>query len=168
MTILPSTVPPFIVMLVGLPGSGKSTFADMLLKGNKEKFVHINQDILKTRPNCELLCRESLHNLKCPIIDRCNFNPDQRNHFLAIAREVNVPVDVLVFSYSVEVCIQRCEQRQGHPTLKPANAREIVSMLSNQYRPPTSRNSSEFRKIIYISSFEDATRVASEYLLNAH
>jgi atypical dual specificity phosphatase len=152
-----------MIMLVGLPGSGKTFFSDMLTTRNADKFVHVNQDKLKTRQMCETLCRESLRNLRCPIIDRCNFDTKQRDHFLTIAREANVPVDVLVFSYSVDECIQRCEQRQGHPTVKPANAREVIRMLASQYRPPN-KNFSGFRRIIHISSFEDANRAAAEYL----
>ena len=62
---------PFMIVLVGVPGSGKRTFADMLVKGNPSRYVRMSQDKLKTRKKCERLCRGTLEKGKIPIIDRC-------------------------------------------------------------------------------------------------
>jgi predicted kinase len=158
-----SSASSYMIILVGLPGSGKSTFAKMLTAGNADKFIHINQDKLKTRKSCETLCRDSLLNNRCPVIDRCNFDAVQRNHFLLLAQQARIPVDVVVFSYPKDECIQRCELRTNHETIKPRDAKHVVHMIASQYQPPKV-NSSEFRRITYISSFQDADRVASLYL----
>ncbi len=91
---------PFIMLLCGLPGSGKSTFAQMLISRNPTKFERICQDVLGTRKKCERTCRDALKSGKIPIIDRCNFDVKQRQFFLSIAAENNAPVDCIFFQYS--------------------------------------------------------------------
>ena len=51
---------PFMVLCVGLPGSGKSTFSRSLMKSNPTKFGRINQDELKTRQKCERKVKQML------------------------------------------------------------------------------------------------------------
>jgi predicted kinase len=51
---------PFMVICVGLPGSGKSTFSRSLIKSNPNKFGRINQDELKTRQKCERKVKQML------------------------------------------------------------------------------------------------------------
>ena len=82
---------PFLVLLVGLPGSGKSTFAETLVASMPNKFCRINQDELKTRPKCERKLKQVLSASPnspwhlCPIIDRCNFDKQQRSTWYRIA-----------------------------------------------------------------------------------
>jgi predicted kinase len=92
---------PFMVLLVGLPGSGKSTFAQSLVASMPNKFCRINQDELKTRPKCERRLKQVLSVLPslpsqseskqqqrlCPIIDRCNFDTMQRSTWYRLAKE---------------------------------------------------------------------------------
>jgi len=90
-----------MVVLVGLPGSGKSTWARSLVKSNPNKFAHINQDELKTRQKCErkvkqilslsLSLSSSQSSLRlCPIIDRCNFDVTQRSTWYRLAEEAAI------------------------------------------------------------------------------
>ena len=56
---------PSILLLVGLPGSGKSTFSTELCRLLPWKYVRVNQDELKTRGKCIAAveaadCRSSL------------------------------------------------------------------------------------------------------------
>ena len=89
----PTAFEPFLVLLVGLPGSGKSTFAHSLVASVPNKFCRINQDELKTRPKCErklkqvLALSPSSPTRLCPIIDRCNFDGKQRSHWYRLAAE---------------------------------------------------------------------------------
>ncbi len=88
----PSTThEPFMVLLVGLPGSGKSTFSQSLVASMPNKFCRINQDELKTRPKCEKKLKQVLSvsptRRLCPIIDRCNFDGKQRSTWYRLAEE---------------------------------------------------------------------------------
>lgn len=86
----PQQYEPFMVMLVGLPGSGKSTFAQSLVASMPNKFSRINQDELKKRVECERKVKQILSTSSeqrlCPIIDRCNFDAQQRSTWYRLAK----------------------------------------------------------------------------------
>jgi len=152
-----------MILLVGIPGSGKSTLADMLEAGNPLKYVRINQDRIGSRHKCERLCRQAFNDGLCPVIDRCNFNTEQRAHFIKIAKEYNAAVDVIVFAYPVEECIQRCENRTGHETVSPSEARTVVGFMAKEFRPPQ-RDDGLFRTVNHVHNFNMAHHVAVQYL----
>ncbi len=137
-----------MILLVGIPGSGKSTFANNLVATNPNKFVRINQDTLKTRKKCEQRCRQAMLDGKTVIIDRVNFDQEQRKHFIDIAMELNsmrsnennnengndisvsCPIDCVFFDYPMEVCISRCVERTNHETLKDETLiRQVVPRM---------------------------------------
>lgn len=141
---------PSMLLLVGLPGSGKSTFSTALCRSMPWKYVRINQDELKNRPACERAMRRALDAQKCPIIDRCNVSVPQRRKFQA-----NVPIDCIVFDISAEVCVRRCQTRRNHPTIAPSEAWKAIRCQSQDYEAP--HTSEGFRTITTIrddSSFE--------------
>eukprot|EP00591_Stephanopyxis_turris_P011017 CAMPEP_0195515364 /NCGR_PEP_ID=MMETSP0794_2-20130614/6453_1 /TAXON_ID=515487 /ORGANISM="Stephanopyxis turris, Strain CCMP 815" /LENGTH=257 /DNA_ID=CAMNT_0040643767 /DNA_START=81 /DNA_END=854 /DNA_ORIENTATION=- len=168
--------PPFMVLLVGLPGSGKSMFAEAIEKRQPWKYGRVNQDILKSRKKCERACRRLLQKGMCPVIDRCNFDQKQRKHFLDIAKEAgDVPVDCVIFTYSKETCIERCERRVGHETIPPSEARKIVSMISSGYSPPLEeiqrkycdgdkKEMESFRVLHNVISFDMSNDLIKRYL----
>ena len=80
---------PFVLILVGLPGSGKSHFASRL-EEKSARFVRINQDVLGDRPACEKLARSVLADGKIAVIDRCNFDVKQKKKWVHIANEKGV------------------------------------------------------------------------------
>ena len=155
----------FMVVLCGLPGSGKSTFARSLEASHPNKFVRINQDELKSRQKCERKVRQILRRtttspssvsasssstqLRCPIIDRCNFDAHQRSTWYRLAEEggavdtstndnhPTIPVDVVVFDIPYDECLRRCQNRKGHETIKsPHQAAGVLQQLRTQWRPP--------------------------------
>lgn len=133
----------FVVILIGLPGSGKSTFAKALEQASPHRFVRINQDALGSRAKCENAMRKVLLGgnengvVKCPIIDRCNFNATQRRHFLDIASQFHVSVDAIFFECSAGECVSRCENRgDTHETIKPGMGRKVVNIMRKQLELP--------------------------------
>lgn len=106
-----------MIILVGVPGSGKSTLAHKMVKLNTN-WVRVNQDDLKTRKACEVLARDSLKKGKSVIIDRCNFDIQQRNVWVKIASEFGVTdIRCVQFKVPIEVCKQRIVVREDHPTI---------------------------------------------------
>ncbi|GMH77628.1 hypothetical protein TL16_g07475 [Triparma laevis f. inornata] len=74
------------LILIGIPGSGKSTFSSLL---PPPRFVTICQDALGNRKKCETLCRTTLTEKEgVPVIDRTNIDVKQRSHWYNIAAEV--------------------------------------------------------------------------------
>ena len=138
------------------------------MKGNPSRYVRINQDQLKTRKKCERLCRDTLNKGKVPIIDRCNFDPSQRQHFLLIANDFGVPADCVVFSYSAQDCLARCRERVGHETITKQNAAMVVGSMTKDFSPPIINGQEEnFRGHRIVTSFQEASDLVSEYLNEA-
>lgn len=156
----------FMLMLTGVPGSGKSTFAESLVAGKPWMYVRVNQDTLGNRRECEDLTRRILKDGKCPVIDRCNFNPAQRKHFLDIAVSFSVPVDCIVFQYGMDLCIRRCQSRRNHETITPQIAVEVVQRMVQQFSPPLPNriNSETFRNLKTVASLNSFNDLVMEYL----
>lgn len=191
-----------MLILVGIPGSGKSTFASQLVEVRlccyfqcyspwcltisyilcywtqlaPWKYERVNQDAIGNRKACEALTRSILSKNKIPIIDRCNYNYRQRKYWVDIAKEAQVPVDCIIFSYNTEVCISRCQERQGHETINAKNASMVVRRMSGKLEAPipigeagqnvTCSNEEVFRKIERVSSFDMANDLVGRYLEN--
>lgn len=105
-----------LVMLVGIPGSGKSTFSKNLIQasGSKIRWHRISQDELGNRRTCEAAARKSLSSNCHTIIDRCNFDTQQRRTWFNIAREYKAFVTVCVLLPPFKVCLQRALERRNH------------------------------------------------------
>ena len=151
--------PQLILVLVGLPGSGKSYFASKLEKESFSQYVRVNQDSLGTRKKCETACRQALSMGKSVIIDRCNFNKQQREHWLRFG----VPCECIVFNYEKEECIRRCKERKNHETVNARNAAVVVRGMAKEYRPPLP-HSPQYQRHVTINSFRKSDEIVQSYL----
>jgi predicted kinase len=161
----------FMLILTGIPGSGKSTFAESLVREKPYIYVRVNQDSLGSRVACEELTRTVLEEGKCPIIDRCNFDLKQRRNFLNIARSFGVPVDCIVFQFPTNLCIRRCQERHNHETITEENASGIVRLMVSQFSPPVPKRSvskrdkaEKFRNIKTLNSMDAFNDLVLQYL----
>jgi predicted kinase len=66
---------PQVLVMVGIPGSGKSTIANELVAMGWER---VNQDDLGSRRVCETRMEDALKRGKSVVVDRCNFDISQR------------------------------------------------------------------------------------------
>ncbi|KAL3809868.1 hypothetical protein ACHAXA_001293 [Cyclostephanos tholiformis] len=179
-TMMAGTSPsrPFMILLVGIPGSGKSHFASRLEKesttgtssstGRRSasgdmKFVRVNQDTLGSRQRCVDVARSALAGGGASVvIDRCNFDVDQRRTWIQLAYEMNVDVDCVIFDYDRDVCIERCRNRRGHETIRPRDAPRIVSNMARIFRPPVPQE--RFRRLARVTSFHMSDDLVDHYL----
>ncbi|GAX10530.1 hypothetical protein FisN_21Lh237 [Fistulifera solaris] len=137
---------PYVLMLMGLPGSGKSTIA--------EKLVDVNQDTLGDRRACLKLAEQVLSENKCPIIDRCHASLKNRKPFYELAQSLHVPVDILILDATYTVCVQRCHERHDHPTVLSDEASKIVGCVRKDWKLPGKNDN--VRHVWTVSGIEDA------------
>lgn len=123
-----------ILLLVGLPGSGKSTAADCLCRVLPWMYVRVNQDELGSRQACLRSTEQALLEGKCPVIDRCNISRSQRQHFF-LADVVAVDCVVLRVA-SAETCARRCKARPDHPTLDHQSVDRVLSIMTSEWQEP--------------------------------
>ena len=134
-----SSSEPFILLLMGLPGAGKSTFSCKLQECLPYKYIRINQDELGDRNSCLERTKQALLDGKCPVIDRCNMNRQQRSYFVELANEFQCAVDCIVLDYSIEECCRRCRCRRNHPTLPLNQVDTILERMVADTEMPSSK-----------------------------
>ncbi|KAJ2618612.1 hypothetical protein GGI25_006414 [Coemansia spiralis] len=128
---------PQMLVLVGLPGCGKTAFARRLAC-HHPNWERINQDEAGSRSLCEQHAAQCLRDGKNVVIDRCNFDEDQRKIWVKIAEEAFAPVDALFFDVDVKVCKERVKARNGHPTgVEGKFGAEVVARFDRLLTRPT-------------------------------
>lgn len=146
-----------IIVLKGLPASGKSTQAKKLVADNPGKYKRINKDelramldvshwsktnekfVLETR---DFLIRQALKDGLIPIVDDTNLHPKHIEKFREIAEEFNSAIQIMDFDTPVFECIKRDLQRHN-----PVGGKVIVSMF-NQFVRPTIKTRPELPNAI--------------------
>eukprot|EP00339_Tiarina_fusa_P011204 CAMPEP_0117001334 /NCGR_PEP_ID=MMETSP0472-20121206/3370_1 /TAXON_ID=693140 ORGANISM="Tiarina fusus, Strain LIS" /NCGR_SAMPLE_ID=MMETSP0472 /ASSEMBLY_ACC=CAM_ASM_000603 /LENGTH=230 /DNA_ID=CAMNT_0004701311 /DNA_START=217 /DNA_END=910 /DNA_ORIENTATION=- len=150
---------PCLYLLLGLPGSGKSTFSQALERAMPYKFARVNQDELKTRKKCEAKVKRILDDgaspRPCIIMDRCNFDAQQRKTWLEVAEEARLSVHCIHFQVSANECIRRCQNRSGHQTVLPSNAKRVVFAVQRQFKLPTQEEAIFFKTYMTIRNGDE-------------
>lgn len=82
-----------MIILMGMPGSGKSTFYNNNLLNNG--FVHVNQDILKTHSKVLSTVEKTLKEGKSVAIDETNPSIERRREYTQLASKYKVPTLIL-------------------------------------------------------------------------
>lgn len=99
-----------VVILMGLQGSGKSTFYKLHLE---DDFVRVNLDALKTRYQEKLLIEECLTLQKSFAVDNTNPTLADRERYIAVAKEHGYRVVGYFIESKIKDCMQRNAQREG-------------------------------------------------------
>ena len=99
-----------VVILMGLQGSGKSTFYRMHLS---EDFVRVNLDTLKTRYQEKLLIEECLYLQKSFAVDNTNPTRADRERYISVAKEHDYRIVGYFMESKIKDCMQRNALREG-------------------------------------------------------
>ncbi|WFD35396.1 hypothetical protein MCUN1_002250 [Malassezia cuniculi] len=75
----------YVLVLVGVVGSGKSTFASAVAE--QLGWTRCNQDELRRRDNVIAAAKDALESGRSVVIDRTNLDAMQRAHWIDLARE---------------------------------------------------------------------------------
>jgi hypothetical protein len=118
-----SSSPKFVIVLVGLPGSGKTYISNLLVeKFGHERAESFCQDILGThtavRRNALAALTSGVKSIV--IIDRTNWTIMQRQTWTSLAKETNAICISVELRRDVTSCINRCELRaDSHSSYQP-------------------------------------------------
>lgn len=86
-----------IVLLMGNPGSGKSSGARHIVEETSGNFVHLEQDVVGSKAKMLRAAREALKAGKSPILDATHGSATNRAPYLLLAAEIGVPCKILWF-----------------------------------------------------------------------
>lgn len=152
-----------IVLMIGLPGSGKSTWLAergitaissdgirKLLTGDATNQSVNGQVFLLVRKMLRLRLKNGQEET---YIDATNLTKKERHSYVKIAREFGAEVEALYFDVPLEVCKERNRKRER---VVPD---EAMDYLAGRFQPP---NVSEgFTKIVRVSDQTEATDQAA-------
>ena len=119
-----------LVIMIGIPGSGKSTFYRERLA---DDYVRINLDTLKTRHQEELLITECIQQGKSFAVDNTNPTRADRQRYIPLARSAGYKIIGYFMESKIKDCMERNNRRTGKERL-PAKA---VAGISNQLQMPS-------------------------------
>ena len=137
-----------IILLRGLPGSGKSTWARALIRKNPEQYKRINKDDLRMMMDDDIwsssnekfilhirnvIIAEALKSGKDVIVDDTNLHPKHEKYLSKVALAYGAVLEFQDFlDISVEECIARDSKRP-----KPVGEKTIREMAA-RYLPQNS------------------------------
>lgn len=131
-----------LIVLVGPPGSGKSTLAK---KYEALGFVRINQDD-QGREAHKIVFADAIAQNKDIIVDRMNFNKEQRERYLSVARAHGYETWIEVLHESYQTCFDRCIARKHHPTITDnVGASKALGFFFKSYERPTPDEANDIR-----------------------
>uniref|UniRef100_A0A8C9D3A9 Bifunctional polynucleotide phosphatase/kinase n=1 Tax=Panthera leo TaxID=9689 RepID=A0A8C9D3A9_PANLE len=91
---------PEVVVAVGFPGAGKTTFLQEHLVS--AGYVHVNRDTLGSWQRCVTTCETALKQRKRVVIDNTNPDPPTRARYIKCARDAGVPCRCFLFGATLE------------------------------------------------------------------
>lgn len=148
---------PTVMMMVGLPASGKSTFTK-IIHDQIVNIERISQDEIRTKGACEDLFSKFTKSRETTVLlDRCNPNKEERKYWLSLNTGSDKNVWCIFFDSNVEECRWRIKNRTDHPTVKPHQGERIVENVAGILEEPTLDEG--FSHIERICSFKDANQL---------
>ncbi|KAL9931295.1 hypothetical protein V8E36_009805 [Tilletia maclaganii] len=147
-----------VLILIGLPGSGKSWLASAIAKRRpRGKTLVISQDESRSRTGCESALGRAYGSDMLVILDRCNVDPADRKLWLSLAQS-KVPPLAVYLDYAPAVCRKRINTRVGHPTIRAGQGEGALTQMSALIKKPTLQEG--FSAVITVPSFYAAREAA--------
>lgn len=141
-----------MVIFVGFPASGKSTFAKMHFE--PAGYIHINRDTLGSWQKCAQLCKKSLSSGKSVVVDNTNPDIESRKRYIEIARQMIVPCRCFRFTASLNHARHNEKFRVMIQKSKPVNDIIMHSYKKKFVEPSISEGFTEILKVNFVPNFQ--------------
>ena len=112
--IIPLSAYPEIIIMVGYPGSGKSTIAENICK--RDNYIHIAGDIYKTSSKMRKASLEYILQSKSIVFDATHSSIKKRKEFIDLGKKYNYEVKCIHITTSLDISYKRnksrCDEKQ--------------------------------------------------------
>ncbi|RPB28575.1 PNK3P-domain-containing protein [Terfezia boudieri ATCC MYA-4762] len=146
---------PEVVILVGSPGAGKSTFVKRYLA--PLGYQRVNQDTLKTREKCLKTAVEFLGVKKSVVVDATNPDIDTRKRWIGLAKKCAIPIRCVYLTAPPHICQHNDAVRAfGGDIVNPENRKILPRLAFTGY-------ASRFKEPTLDEGFLDITKLEFEW-----
>ena len=112
--IIPPSPNPEIIIMMGYPGSGKSTIAENIC--NNENYIHVAGDIYKTSSKMRKASLEYILQSKSIVFDATHSSIKKRKEFIDLGKKYDYEVKCIHVSTSLDISYKRnksrCDEKQ--------------------------------------------------------
>ena len=139
-----------MIIFIGSPASGKSTFFDSYLKSGG--YIRVNRDTLKTAEKCLSVAEEELKKGNSVVIDNTNPTLESRSRFIDLAKRHKVDLRSFVFNFNKDLVFHLNELRninnfRNHFSESVADV--IIHTWYKKFEPPSLKEG--FKEILEIN-----------------
>ena len=118
---MPGAAGPELVVMVGLQGSGKSSWVSSNVSGTHDVVSKDHWPNARRREaRQQRIVAELLGAGRNVVVDNTNPAPEDRAALIALARQAGVPVRAVWLDTPLEVCVARNARREGRARVPPA------------------------------------------------
>ncbi|XP_016101307.1 bifunctional polynucleotide phosphatase/kinase [Sinocyclocheilus grahami] len=145
-----------VIVAVGFPGSGKSTFFQTHII--PQGYAYVNRDILGSWQQCVSACERDLKEGRSVAVDNTNPDPESRKRYIDVSQSAGVPCRCFNFTASLEQVKHNNRFREMVPSAikhVPVNDMVIHSYKKKFVAPSLSEGFSEILQINFVPSFSE-------------
>ncbi|VDL61949.1 unnamed protein product [Hymenolepis diminuta] len=126
-----------LVIMVGFPASGKSTFCNNYLQNIG--FQIVSRDTIKDMKKCISTCQNLLKSGSSVVIDNTNVDASSRSSFLNVAKNLGIPAYACVLKTSLDHARHNEVFRQITCKDHSKISSMVFNMMKSKYQAPTKK-----------------------------